>query len=122
MNGLIDQNGRALLSIIVSANLNTSAASINAWIDTGFTGDLVVANSLIAEMQLPQSGTVDAILADGSLVELPTYTCFVDWFGRRRQLEVVSNDGEYALLGVGLLVGLELRLNYRTLELSLDEG
>lgn len=48
MNGLIDQNGRALLSIIVSANLNTSAASINAWIDTGFTGDLVVANSLIA--------------------------------------------------------------------------
>ncbi len=122
MNGLIDQNGRALLSIIARANVNSVASSIDAWIDTGFTGDLVIANSLIAEMQLPKSGSVDAILADGSIVELPTYTCFVDWFGRRRQLEVVSNDGEYALLGVGLLAGLELRLNYRTLELSLVEG
>ena len=72
-------------------------------------------------MALRRSGSVDAILADGSEIELVTYTCFVNWFGEERRLEVVANDGDCPLLGVGLLLGLELRVNYCTLELMLSQ-
>ena len=94
--------------------------TLEAGVDTGFTGDLVLPQKTIDSLALRQSGSVDAILADGSQIELNTYTCFVNWFGKQRRLEVVANDGEYPLLGVGLLLGLELRVNYLTLELALN--
>ena len=63
---------------------------------------------------------IDAILADGSQIEARTFTCFVNWFGEERRVEVIANDGDYPLLGVGLLLGLELRANYHTMELVLS--
>jgi clan AA aspartic protease len=87
-------------------------ATIEAWVDTGFTADLVLPQKTIDALALPHSGSVDAILADGSQVRLDTHSCFVDWFGINWPLEVVANDGEYPLLGVGLLLGLELTVNY----------
>ncbi len=121
MNGLIDANGLALLGVEIWRDSASQAVTIEVWIDTGFTGDLVLPQSTIDTLALSHSGSVDAILADGSEIELKTYTCFVNWFGEERRLEVVANDGDYPLLGVGLLLGLELRANYDTLELTLDE-
>jgi clan AA aspartic protease len=120
MNGFIDECGRALLKIEVSTNPTSSALAIEVWVDTGFTGELVLPLHMIELLGLAHSGSVDAILADGSQVELSTYTCFVDWLGEQRRLEVVANEGEYPLLGVGLLLGLELRVNYHTLEMTLE--
>ena len=94
---------------------------IEAWIDTGFTGDLVVPQKVIDALALLQSGTVDAVLADGSQIEVKTFTCHVNWFGEERRLEVVANDGDCPLLGVGLLRGLELRANYHTMNLELSQ-
>lgn len=122
MNGLIDENGRALLTIDVRATSARTASSIEVWIDTGFTGDLVLPKPQIEDLGFPKSGSVDAILADGSAIELNTYTCLLNWFGSERRLKVVANDGDYPLLGVGLLLGLELRANYRTLQLALNKG
>jgi clan AA aspartic protease len=119
MRGSIDANGRALLSVRLSADRESEPVVIDAWIDTGFTGDLVVPQVIIDRLALPQSGSVDAVLADGSRIEVNTYTCYVNWFGEQRRLEVVANDGAIPLLGVGLLLGLELRANYHTMELSL---
>ncbi len=120
MNGFIDENGRALLSVEVRPNPTSDVVAIEVWVDTGFTGDLVLSQTAIDSLGLDRSGSVDAILADGSQIELDTYTCFVNWFGEERRLEVVANEGDYPLLGVGLLLGLELRVNYHTLELTLD--
>lgn len=120
MNGFIDENGRALLSVELQPNPASDVVAIEVWVDTGFTGDLVLPQNAIASLGLARSGSVDAILADGSQIELDTYTCFVNWFGEERRLEVVANEGDYPLLGVGLLFGLELRVNYHTLELTLD--
>lgn len=36
----------------------------------------------IGSLGLDRSGSVDAILADGSQIELNTLTCFVDWLRR----------------------------------------
>ena len=122
MNGLIDAYGRALLAIKIRRDKLQEPTPIEVWIDTGFNGDLVLPRPQIDRLGLQKSGSVDAILADGSPIEVHTYTCLIDWFGREQRLEVVANDGEYALLGVGLLLGLELRANYRTLELTLAAG
>ncbi len=120
MRGSIDSNGRALIILSIASDFGSQRVAIEAWIDTGFTGDLVLPRTTIDALALRQSGSVDAILADGSQIEVKTYTCHVNWFGEERRLEVVANEGDYPLLGVGLLLGLELRANYHTMELDLN--
>jgi clan AA aspartic protease len=119
MNGQVDESGRALISVSIrppdSARINT----VEAWIDTGFTGELVLSQQLIKELSLPQSGTIKAVLADGSEVVLTTHSCQISWFGNERQLEVVANEGQYPLLGVGLLLGLDVHISYRTGEIAI---
>lgn len=52
-----------------------AAHEIEVWIDTRFNGDLELPQQPIDDLALPQSGTVKAILADGSEItvieELP---------------------------------------------------
>lgn len=120
MIGNVDGQGRALVSISISSSPSSVEHALDVWIDTGFTGDLVMAQRLIDDLELPQSGTVKAVLADGSEVTLLTHTCYMDWFDTTRQLEVIANDGEYPLLGVGLLLGRDLRISYRSGEITID--
>ena len=119
MNGHVDNNGRALVNVSVRPSDAVAVCEIQAWIDTGFTGDLVLPQRRIDDLALPQTGTVNAILADGSEVVLQRFTCLIDWFGEERHLEVVANDGRYALLGVGLLLGFDLHISYRTGEITI---
>ena len=120
MKGHVDNTGRALVTVSVRPSDAAAAHEVRVWIDTGFNGDLVLSWQLVDDLALPQSGTVKAILADGSQVALKTYTCLIDWFGEQRQLEVVANEGEYPLLGVGLLAGLDLHISYRSGEITIE--
>ncbi len=120
MRGIIDQNGRALINVELRLDAEAAPETIETWIDTGFTGDLMLLQWRIDELGIARSGSVDAILADGTETVCPTYSCLLDWFGTFRRLEVVANAGTHPLLGVGLLLGLELCVNYRTLQLTLD--
>ena len=81
---------------------------------------LVLPRTLIDNLLLPQSGTVGAILADGSQVAMSTYTCLINWFDQQQELQVVANDGQYPLLGVGLLLNRELRIDYRSNLITLE--
>ena len=119
MKGHVDLYGRALVTVTVQPP-KLDGQDIEVWIDTGFTGDLVLPSQQIRDLGLFQSGTVKAILADGSEVALQRFACTVDWFGERRELEVVANDGEYPLLGVGMLVGHDLTISYRTGEILIQ--
>lgn len=114
MIGNVDDQGRAIVSVSVLTDGASTARSLQVWIDTGFNGDLVLPRQQIIDLGLAQSGTVKAILADGSQVALKTYSCNIEWFGEQRHLEVVANDGAYPLLGVGLLLGHDLTISYRT--------
>jgi hypothetical protein len=46
--------------------------------------------------------------------------CVIDWFGDERELEVVANEGDYPLLGVGLLQGHDLQVSYRSGQITID--
>ena len=115
----MDNAGRSLLSVRLMKSAGSEEHSIDVWVDTGFTGDLVLPQSVIERLKLEKSGSVDAILADGSLIELNTFSCEIEWFGRIKPLEIIANDGDFPLLGVGLLLSLELRVDYRNLTVHL---
>ncbi|QDV57499.1 clan AA aspartic protease [Rosistilla oblonga] len=119
MKGIVDNGGRALVPVELRRSTDTDATTFQVWIDTGFTGDLVLPTAAIEDLQLEPSGSVDAILADGSQIGLSTYSCTIEWFGTSRPLEIIANQGESPLLGVGLLLGLELRVDYRNLRVDL---
>jgi len=119
MNGYVDKAGRALVDVELRATRDAPALSVKAWIDTGFTGDLVLPQMLIDDLALSLSGTVRAVLADGSQIAMKTYRCFIQWFDEVRRLEVVANEGEHPLLGVGLLLDREIRIDYRSKEITL---
>jgi predicted aspartyl protease len=100
MNGIVDTGGRSLIAIKLKKNVDSAdEAWMDVWIDTGFTGELVLPKAAIEALSLEKSGSVDAILADGSQTELSTFTCTMEWFGATKTLEIISNDGEYPLLG-----------------------
>jgi clan AA aspartic protease len=120
MNGFVDHAGRAILDVELRATDNAPPFAIAAWIDTGFTGDLVLPQSFIDALALRLTGTVRAVLADGSQIVMKTYRCFVHWFDELRRLEVVANEGQYPLLGIGLLLDRELRIDYRLKKISLE--
>lgn len=120
MIGSVDQAGRALLDIQLQCSPDGATSELAAWIDTGFTGELVLPQSHIDGMSLMLTGTVSATLADGSRAILKTYECYVPWFEGVRRLEVVANDGTCPLIGVGLLLGRRLLIDYRSREISLE--
>jgi hypothetical protein len=69
---------------------------------------------------LPLKFAVPAVLADGTEIEVDTFTAYLDWFGRSRRLEIIANDGSYPLLGMGLLRGRVLHIDYAAGTLTLD--
>ena len=108
------------MTVKVLTSIGATAREIPVWIDTGFTGEIVLPQHQINELSLSHSGTVKAVLADGSEVALKTFACQIDWFDRRRDLEVIANDSQYPLLGVGLLLGRNLNISYRSGEIRIN--
>ena len=120
MNGVVDEFGRALLTLSIRANQDTEPTNIQAWIDTAFNGELVMPRRIIEAGQLEQTAGIEATLADGNPVMLESFTCFLDWFGDDRAIEVIANDGEYPLLGIGLLVGHRLVVDYTQMTVTIE--
>jgi hypothetical protein len=60
-----------------------------------------------------QSSAVLAGLADGTSAVLDTFTCAIEWFDNARLIEVIESDGQFPLLGVGLLKETKVEIDYR---------
>jgi clan AA aspartic protease len=120
VNGEVDNSGRAIVSLLVRASADANATPLAAWVDTAFTGDLVIPRQTIERLGLHQSAAVTAGLADGTEVVLETYSCAIEWFGGQRIVEVVENDGQVPLLGVGLLRDRRLEIDYRSRTVSIE--
>ncbi len=120
MTGAVDTDFRALLIVRLRPPDAADSTDVTVWVDTGFTGDLVLSRQRIAALGLSVGTAIPAILADGSKLQLDTFRAQLDWFGEWRSLEVIANDGQYPLLGTGLLRGHKLTVDYATRTLTLD--
>ena len=47
-------------------------------------------------------------------------SCIVEWFGMWKQIEVIASQGTFPLLGVGLLAGHHLEIDYKVLPLTIE--
>jgi clan AA aspartic protease len=120
MNGIVDGAGRALLRLRVRNPNDAAEAELDVWIDTGFTGDLVLPQKHVSSLGLPIGPAVKAALADGSETQLDTYTCLLLWFDEWKRIEVVANQGQFPLLGVGLLLDRKLVIDYAAKTLTAE--
>jgi clan AA aspartic protease len=113
VKGRVDRADRALVEIEVRPASATHLAKIPAWVDTAFTGELVIPREVIDRLCLLQSSAVTAGLADGKEVVLETFSCILNWFGEERSIEAIESNGQCALLGTGLLHDRKLEIDYR---------
>ena len=103
---------RALIAVPAAATPYGEQTELTVWIDRAFNGGLVIPRKQIGSLGLSKDSTAEAILADGKIVELQTYSCAFDWFGATIETQVVANEGQYPLLGTMLLQGRRLIIDY----------
>ncbi len=120
MIGYVDEYGRALVPLTIQRDSAAKPIEIEAWIDTAFNGELVIPTGMIQAAQLEQSGGIEAKLADGNAVMLESFSCLINWFGEDRFVEVVANEGDFPLLGIALLIGCRLAIDYDQLSVTID--
>jgi predicted aspartyl protease len=93
MIGFVDEELRAFVEIAFLIEGRDSSKSMMVWVDTAFNGGLVVSREKITELELMPASITEAILADGQLVQLQTFSCSIHWFGKVYRTQVIANDG-----------------------------
>jgi hypothetical protein len=79
-----------------------------------------MSQSLIERLGLSRSAAISATLADGGVTELSTFHCEIDCLEIELDVEVIQNVGQYPLLGIGLLRGRRLIVDYGARLLTID--
>jgi clan AA aspartic protease len=120
VRGEVDEAGRALLPLSIRPVSGSEPVDLVVWVDTAFDGELVIPLDAIHDLELPHSAAIQATLADGTVVVLDTFECEIKWFGQWRRVEVIANEGRLPLLGVGLLRGRKLTVDYQANDLELE--
>ena len=109
MFGRVNQNREAILKLVIIGNENYKLA-IDAVIDTGFNGDLILPPEAISELGLKLQGYQKAVLGDGTISQFQVYAATVIWDGSRKLVEInAATSG--VLIGMGLLEGYKLEVN-----------
>jgi hypothetical protein len=62
MKGIVDDSGRAILPVEILCTKHPTGVQVDVWIDTGFTGDLVLPESLVEDLELEVTGAIDLSL------------------------------------------------------------
>ena len=120
MNGVVDEFGRAFVPVQLKHRTSGKFVTVHAWIDTGFTGDLLLPTAIVGQLALPLANLIQAELGDGTKTAMPSYECTIDWFGAAVEIELLAAEIEFPLLGVALLEGHQLSIDYELDRLSLS--
>lgn len=107
MQGRVNQNCEAMISVAIR-NVDIMK-SVDAVIDTGFSGFLTLPSGIIAELDLTWKGRDVATLGDGTSCIFEVYIASVIWDGEYRAIDI--NESETVpLIGMRLLRGYDLRI------------
>ena len=87
--------------------------TVDAIVDTGYSGFLTLPPALIGALRLPRVGRGDASLADGNAVEFDVFRGLVNWDGRMRLLDIDEADTT-PLVGMAMLEHRDLRIEVVT--------
>ena len=108
ISGVVTANHEAMIPLVIRG-VHGQEVSIEAIMDTGFTGALILPSALIATLGLPWLGRQRAMLGDGSVRSFNVYAATILWDGQVRAVETDAADTD-PLLGMSLLAGHEVRM------------
>ncbi len=94
------------LEVVSSSHENEN---VEAVIDTGFNGYLILPIDLVNHLELQPAGNRRATLGDGTTVVLEVFLAKVIWHGREREVLVLQAEGG-PLIGMSLLYGNRVTL------------
>jgi clan AA aspartic protease len=109
MFGRVNQQREAILKLVIIGDGNSKIA-VDAVINTGFNGDLILPIEIVSELGLVPQGYQKATLGDGTISQFRVYAATVIWDGERKLVEVNSATAGI-LIGMGLLDGYKLEVN-----------
>ena len=87
-------------------------ARVDAIVDTGFSGFLLLPSVLIVQLALPRLGTTSTTLADGTQRPMHVYTVAVSWLDEIRTGPALAGPTGEVLLGTTLLANSRLTVDY----------
>jgi len=108
MTGTVNALREAVLRLVVLGP-GGREREVEAVIDTGYNGSLILPPYLVAELGLPFRIRSSATLGDGSTGLFDVHDGTVHWNGKSRRIAVDVADSE-PLLGMALLYGYELTI------------
>lgn len=112
---MIEGTVNARLEAVVTLPVLDSAGQVrevDAVVDTGFNGYLVLPPMLVADLGLPVVGDGEAVLADGSEAAFDVYGVTMLWDGHPRHVETGA-VGVDPLLGMAMLDDHDLTIQVR---------
>lgn len=86
--------------------------TVEAQVDTGFTGELTLPMSAIDRLGLESSGFSTYRVGGGSLTSFDSYHAAIRWGNSIRQVTVLASE-TFPLIGVGLLWYNNLSIDFR---------
>ncbi len=108
---VVDDGTEAVLSLrIFDPGQAGREAEIQAVIDTGFTGHITLSEELARSLTLPELGSEELMLADGSMEIASVHRASVEWHGRPRTVPALAVGGE-PLIGMALLAGSRFEMD-----------
>ena len=111
IEGLVNARYEAVITLELRGPTGKTR-HIDAVVDTGFTGQLIVPTQLVAELELPFAQTSQARLANGDEVDFNVHGATAVWDGRPIHI-YVSAAGPDILVGMRLLDGHTLTVNVK---------
>ena len=112
IRGKVSGNQQALVTVEIMDG-EGRLQSLEAILDTGFTGYLTLPTESIQRLGLPSVGQRTFELANGELFEFEAYLAGVSWHGRLSDALVLKSDSA-PLLGMTLLWGSRVTVDALT--------
>ncbi len=110
---MIEGAVNANLEVVIPLPLQDSSGQtreVEAVVDTGFNGYLILPPMLMEDLELPVVGDGEAVLADGSQATFDVYGVTVLWDGQSMYVETGA-VGVDPLVGMALLEGHNLNID-----------
>lgn len=108
VTGTVNAKRDAVIKLSVYGKQN-QVIEIEAVIDTGYTGFLILPLQMIEMLELTYLAHTESMLANGKMEDFAVYAATVDWDGQKRLIEVDATGAD-PLIGMSLLDGYELRI------------
>jgi clan AA aspartic protease len=99
----------------------TSGEEVECLIDTGFNGALVLPRAEAVRLNLTILGRVPIIGVGRARMVADIAELEIEWLGQSRAVEVIISDGDDSLLGMELLDGSRLLVDYKAYTVTVSD-